>query len=418
MSLRSRNALVVWSGGLDSTLALYNAAKYNETYRKVRAVSFVADLLDEEKLKQEKKYREAFKTAFKDLMSVEYYELELKLNGLWGTPSGCPQAAAWLGMISPFIEEDTDVIMGYIKEDSMWYYYTQLQDIFKLYCYINGYERSNLIYPLQTTSKGEIIREAKRNGFYQHTWWCERPNTNERVQEMIKNENFARFHHQYFESTDERKLFMCGTCDPCRTHLLPLIQEKALDDFHTASGEVAAKIEAVEQELSQPLRIPFSEQQFLEKQEVIWTPKRIDTRPDPKEPFEIKTLLQGRFPTEEEMCNCFDPKSKINSCIVHELLDIGVAGCVAVMVEKEGHFPKQMWQRKREDHPPLIKKVTEIHDSIIFDAQLSKRDAAKLRKSTELKPTMSWATDDKPFGIDFNKQDEVKVENNNSGSKG
>lgn len=197
---------VMWSGGCDSTLLLYEVL---ETYgpENVVAVSYNYPWLLNNKSKSEEIHRELFKsklrTMNKTYATTPINQLEFKIDmkaisgefpGLYY--AGLPQAVAWLLSIPICARDDSYIYTGAIKSDDLTLQLESYHDMF------DGVSRtlSRKIYlrePYLYLTKANVIEKLMRYGIYDTTWFCEIPSD-------INGP--------------------CYNCIPCKTHIAALTE--------------------------------------------------------------------------------------------------------------------------------------------------------------------------------------------------
>jgi 7-cyano-7-deazaguanine synthase in queuosine biosynthesis len=195
--------IVLWSGGCDSTLLLYELL---DAYgaENVIAISYNYPWLDSIKAELENDHREIFKRKMK-LMGLRYanfkhhvVEINMPEDSIdVQTCSGLPQALGWLFMIPMYANENSYIYAAYVKDDDFLTegYKYHYKNIFKSVNKLIGRENLILRLPYVKRSKIEIIENLIKNDIYDDTWYCEMPMTNHMV---------------------------CMECHPCQTHMAAL----------------------------------------------------------------------------------------------------------------------------------------------------------------------------------------------------
>lgn len=205
---------VLWSGGCDSTLLLYELL---ETYgpEKVVAVSCKYPWLYGSKKRSEKLHREAFKslldTRNKKYRKINHIELSI-YNDITGKYrqrrlGGLPQAVAWMLAVPLFASANSFIYNGAIKSDDLIInldgYHQMFNGIAKT-LNSNIYLREPYIY----YTKAQILEKLFHYNLYDSTWFCEIP-----LEPMVP----------------------CYNCQPCKTHIAALTELSLgkKDDFVT-----------------------------------------------------------------------------------------------------------------------------------------------------------------------------------------
>lgn len=194
---------VLWSGGYDSTLVLYELLNAYGA-ENVIAISYRYPWLDPTKYENEKNHREAIKAKLKlrgkEFSNFTHVEFDISQTAINGdllrahSNMGLPQAAAWLLSIPLYVENHSCVYDGTIHDDDLTFqidaYYKTFRNVSKI---INKdiYLRQPYLY----LNKSEILEKIFQYDLYEECWFCEMP-------------------------VDIGKI--CCECKPCKTHLSAL----------------------------------------------------------------------------------------------------------------------------------------------------------------------------------------------------
>lgn len=193
---------VLWSGGCDSTLLLYELLDAYGS-NNVVAVSYKYPWLSEHKCTSETKYRSLFKEKMNKLggnfANVRHMEIEISDKMVSGEPmyvkgGGLPQSIAWLLSIPLYANKISYVYDGTIHNDDLVLNLSQYQQIFQCISEILN-RRLILRQPYLRYTKATIIEKLIARGIYDCTWFCELP--------IHKNK-------------------ICTKCIPCKTHISAL----------------------------------------------------------------------------------------------------------------------------------------------------------------------------------------------------
>ena len=214
---------VLWSGGTDSTLLLYELlAAYGPD--KVVAVSYVYPWLTDEKIENERIHRKAIKENIKLLLSLKQDIRHIEFNisnemisgegtGLY--PYGLPQAVSWLSMIGMYLPQGSYVYCGAIRNDDLTLYLESYHKMFEGMA--DTLQRDiTLREPYLFYEKYQILDKLFQYKLYDSTWTCEMP--------LGLNKP-------------------CTKCQPCKTHynaLLMLI-EYGSDELIKMQAKVEAE---------------------------------------------------------------------------------------------------------------------------------------------------------------------------------
>ena len=187
-------SLVLWSGGCDSTLVLYDLAVSKGTREKpIRALTVSHNSVNARK--EQAEARKKILAQFKELgLHVTSSEVEINCLGPdWVVRGGTTQAAIWLSVASTMISDKENLYTGHHDGDQVWIMYACLESaLTSLGNSMN--KKIEWFVPLVSETKGNIIRRLQDAGLYELCWWCENP--------------------------DKGKA--CGGCTPCRTHATAL----------------------------------------------------------------------------------------------------------------------------------------------------------------------------------------------------
>lgn len=200
-------SIVLFSGGCDSTLVLYNLLmndyKTGNNFTTITALSINhCQIIANE---QNKKARENFrgeirKRGLDHLVSF----CDVDINSTCGSihsigEYGLSQPIIWSAIAMLYMHFDDTIYLGYHRGDDFWEYRTEFENIILNVCKICD-KKINIEYPLRGMEKSEIIQTLKDRGLYDICWYCEYPTSDNNP---------------------------CGKCVPCRTHRTALWQNEA-----------------------------------------------------------------------------------------------------------------------------------------------------------------------------------------------
>lgn len=184
--------LVAFSGGCDSTLLLYHAArKYGTPSEPIRALSFTSDQVSSgarETAARIKILKEFKKRGLH--VQQELIELSIK-HGDGMLHHGLPQAVMWL-YGAQYLQEAETYAIGYIKGDDWIAHQAEFRKIFDSLQKI-GDRTGALWTPLQWTEKRGVIHQLGQLDLLKLTWWCGK-------------------------APKKRSAGPCGECHSCQTH--------------------------------------------------------------------------------------------------------------------------------------------------------------------------------------------------------
>lgn len=197
--------LVLFSGGCDSTLVLYNQSmellKAGQSYKKIKALSINHYQIPSQMQQQlaRKKIQEEFIAR---QLPVEWIDISITCNSDIGS-SGLIQPAIWIANALLYLDNGDILYAGYHKGDDYWFCRDKAEIAFNSFSSIID-KQCFLKYPLQFWNKSDIIEELKERKLYDLCWYCET-----------------------LAITDKP----CGECIPCKTHRTALWQ---LDNFKSS----------------------------------------------------------------------------------------------------------------------------------------------------------------------------------------
>ncbi len=176
-------SLICWSGGLDSTLVLYDLARehrdgVNFQQHGVRALSIIHPQISQHR-KAVERSRKALKRKFREAgLTIAFLEVEItqtaaawKEQNFLGSAAN-PQSFLWLTMAANYLEPVEDLYSGYIRGDDFWHRAEKCQTAFAGLQSFAGRE-GRLIHQLEWVDKAEVITRTKELGLYDLAWWCE-----------------------------------------------------------------------------------------------------------------------------------------------------------------------------------------------------------------------------------------------------
>jgi 7-cyano-7-deazaguanine synthase in queuosine biosynthesis len=209
----NRKHHILWSGGMDSTLILYETLRYYDPSQ-VRAYSFIYPWLDTKKAERERKYRNSFK-MFMDIKGIRFDHVEMGLNfsdlstvvNIKGL--GNVQFYTWMTQVLPFLDDGDAIYTGHLQDDTSP---TALEAMGNLMDYAAKILARDMSYrtPLLHFHKTDVIWACMQAEIYNTAWFCECPTTDD----------------------------PCMMCEPCRTHMAALY---VLATFH---GDPLTKAQA------------------------------------------------------------------------------------------------------------------------------------------------------------------------------
>ncbi len=192
-----RADIVIWSGGCDSTLLLFEMAmkhKLENNNKKVLAVSFNRDTVIQNE--NDIKAREKLKNVFENYkLPIEYLTISYKFMNLndWEinegelsrgiyldgcTPNvnyynnnGLAQPMAWLSGLQYLMLYKANFYFGYIKGDCLWHYKTEFINAFNSLTSLVQSDCS-LKFPYEWYSKKDIAYKLQEYDLLDYVGYC------------------------------------------------------------------------------------------------------------------------------------------------------------------------------------------------------------------------------------------------------
>ena len=220
----NKNLLVVWSGGCDSTLLLYNllsVISQKGSNRVVNTISFKSNQLGIGKPENEENARKKFKQFCKKegLNLGENRVIDISnIPILTGNSERCPQVPMWLYNILATCADNSLIFTGYIRGDDFFTvnifnsWFKAQQGLSELY----GKRDCRFVFPLLYNNKLDVITRLKELKLYNMTTYCEEP---------------------------KGDLSNCGECEACKKHIAYLHiynkkKRKYKEDYKKYSTEI------------------------------------------------------------------------------------------------------------------------------------------------------------------------------------
>ena len=166
--------VVIWSGGMDSTLVLDQVSSVNPD-RCIWAFTINWDMLNELKVKKEKEARKNYLRYAKQ-KNYRIAHRTITVTADMGAPDfGYAQGLAWFSYMTPYLPKNSIVYLGYHSADEFWKCTSLFEKFIKTAAKI-GDRKIQLRYLLQYRSKYEILEEFKSRKIPLSCFWtCENP---------------------------------------------------------------------------------------------------------------------------------------------------------------------------------------------------------------------------------------------------
>lgn len=174
--LKSKNLYVLWTGGLDSTMLLYELAKYYGTKEKpVIAISLESANINQTEM--EKYCRKRLKKEFKKRkLHIRYVTntMSMETRGMRGEFFGGPKqpTLVLVSMLMAVSHADSMIFCGYVKGDDIWHFIPEFKSMFR--SMVKMVESNATVhFPYEFRDKSRIYDMAKDSGLLPYIWWCE-----------------------------------------------------------------------------------------------------------------------------------------------------------------------------------------------------------------------------------------------------
>lgn len=167
--------LVVWSGGCDSTAALIWALRAKNA--QVRTISF--DHFQLGAMPEQKRARAKIKKKLQKKYG-HFSALEYSLGDVvFEQGEGLIQPLMWITSSCMALQNDEDLMVGWVKSDDLWHYKEEVFTLFQTCQKLLG-KKGKLLCPCEWYDKSIIFEALKEDGVLTDVFWCEKP-TNGRV---------------------------------------------------------------------------------------------------------------------------------------------------------------------------------------------------------------------------------------------
>jgi len=167
--------VVLWSGGLDSTNVLAWVARASSQLYPVCALTIDINIVngcqqDSQHIARERFLEFACKKGWHIRHNV------IKVDSDIGVGDGINQAHAWQSIFAPFIQNNSNVYLGYMLSDSYWHIKHLMENAWDaLFKSRNRDVNIKIIYPLEWDSKEQILRNNQVYNIPDDCWWsCDR----------------------------------------------------------------------------------------------------------------------------------------------------------------------------------------------------------------------------------------------------
>lgn len=169
-------SLILWSGGCDSTLLLFELATkaLASGDPPPRALSVNYD----DQIPAGEQHRTARQRILKEFrrrgLKVYHSEFVFTKQGDFGLerPPGLCQPILWLGFGQSCLMEDEDLYLGYVRGDDIWHYREHIVSTFSGMQQVSR-KTGSLYFPLEWESKDEVLKQLADANLLKFVWYCE-----------------------------------------------------------------------------------------------------------------------------------------------------------------------------------------------------------------------------------------------------
>jgi len=172
---------ILWSGGLDSTLLLYEKARDNPT-ELINAVTIPNIANTVQASKQESLARKKLKKKI-PFKNIKYHEINIDYNYIdetWTMP-------IWLCHSIMSIKKDDNLNFSYLSSDGadFWVKRQELINAFNSIMKLRG-NTATISFPFEYKTKGYVIEQLKRLKLIKDCWTCGNPKNGKPCNKCMK----------------------------------------------------------------------------------------------------------------------------------------------------------------------------------------------------------------------------------------
>lgn len=171
--------VVVWSGGLDSTLILADELAKDTAYGlgtgNVKAITLSGHRqLDRAQIACERAARAEFKRWAKARgWKFRHETVRVKTSG--DIDQNVGQSGMWLCHLMPYLRNGDTALFGYIRGDDFWHHRHLFVSAFGAVA-ASHYSDLKIEFPLEWHRKRDVVDGARRFRMPRRVWWtCDRP---------------------------------------------------------------------------------------------------------------------------------------------------------------------------------------------------------------------------------------------------
>lgn len=180
--------IVLWSGGMDSTLLLYNRANEYENDT-INALTILTEAGSTKQRSQEKKARRKLLKVLPK--NIKHHEVKVDStirHQTWQMP-------IWLSYLIPHVGSDDIVSIGYLASDgyTFWGLREKLLTAFNSHMKLMGNNKAVLEFPYESFTKGWVIKELRKAKLLSKCWYCGEPKKGKPCGKCMKCMSYKRW---------------------------------------------------------------------------------------------------------------------------------------------------------------------------------------------------------------------------------
>lgn len=177
--MTDRKTVVVWSGGADSTMLLFERAREATPADPVLALTIDAhQQVHAKQLASQRAAQKRFLSwAKKQGFHIKHSRLTVKPIGddLW-LSEATTQAQMWISHMAPYFPQRCRVEFGYIRPDSFWHGRHEADAVLKAMQNLAHDADWSIGYPYEWSTKAQILDALRSWKVPANCWWsCEKP---------------------------------------------------------------------------------------------------------------------------------------------------------------------------------------------------------------------------------------------------
>ena len=166
--------LVLWSGGCDSTMVLWNLLQeQSHATPAIRTIS-----INHYAVGGGPEQAQARATILGRLRAkgfrIDHSDVGVSKDGIAVVGGSIIQPLVWLATATQYLEATEDLYAGWVRGDDAWHYKHDIDWLF-IHCQRMLFKTGALRYPLEFTHKSDVIADLRKNKLLDAVWWCEDP---------------------------------------------------------------------------------------------------------------------------------------------------------------------------------------------------------------------------------------------------